>query len=290
MTTARTRKTAAAKTAEAKEPKDPGPSVPDTIDNAETWAALTASFPDDWVERLPRPVRSGDNEKGRCEEGAWFSADGHYCGGWHARSVHLSYVGHAGITMRLNSILGPGGWEFHPFALGADDLPLIGRQFYARLTIMGVTHWDLADNFSGPQEAYGDALRRCAMRFGIGTYLWSKSDHALNVARANTPDEPAGSGLQGAPPEPEPDPNDPAVFAPNGQRWLNADGKPNPAALAAHQRKVYDTIGVLINEEPGLYNAWHKAQNLPAIRALDTYQAEAAMSYLEELVSTRPPA
>lgn len=171
--------------------------------DAELWAALTAPFPEDWVEKLPKPL-ARDGQKGRCED-ARFSADGHYCGGWHSRAVHLDYVGHAGITMRLNDVLGPGGWDFHPYAEDSDHMPVIsGKEFWAKLTILGVTKWDLAANFNGPQEALGDALRRCAMRFGIGTYLWSKSDHAFNLAKSQ---------------EPDPEPEAPAVAPHLARAW-----------------------------------------------------------------------
>lgn len=167
------------------------------------WAALTAPFPEDWVEKLPKQLRRDDRDKSACRQGTQASADGHYCGGYHARAVHLDYVGHAGITMRLNDVLGPGGWDFQPYAHDPMGMPVLGTgQFYARLTIIvgeqSVTKWDLAANFNGPQEAYGDALRRCAMRFGIGTYLWSKSDHAFNLAKDQEP--PAEAEPASAPP------------------------------------------------------------------------------------------
>jgi hypothetical protein len=153
---------------------------------AEKWAALTRPFDPADLEKLPKNVSRDDKDRGNCVQGSRYSADGTFCGKYHARAVHLDYVGHAGITMRLNDVLGPDGWEFEPFALAADGLPVISQSvFYARLTILGASKWDMAANFNGPQEAYGDALRRCAMRFGIGTYLWSKSDTAAALAAAD---------------------------------------------------------------------------------------------------------
>jgi len=164
------------------------PPLPDWPESPEgtdaLWAALTAPFSPEEIERKPQPLRRDDNEKGRCEEGAWFCADAHPCGGWHARAVHLDYVGHAGITTRLNDVVGPAGWEFEPYTETDDGWPAMTTTLFpARLTILGVSKWDLAANFASPQEAYGDALRRCAMRFGIGTYLWSKSEAAAAKAR-----------------------------------------------------------------------------------------------------------
>lgn len=214
------------------EPTPEAAAGPDAV----LWAKLTEPFPEDWVEKLPKPLQR-DGQKGRCDS-AQFSADGHYCGGWHSRAVHLDYVGHAGITMRLNDVLGPEGWEYVPYALDSDGMPIISRQFYARLTIMGVTKWDLADNFSSAQEAYGDALRRCAMRFGIGTYLWSKSDHAYNLAKTAEPD-----------PEPEP-----------AGRTYGGGQAPEPEPEAAHIAKARALIAGLTQEERDNVGPWWTQQ------------------------------
>lgn len=158
-----------------------------TVDPS-VWEKLAAPFDVTWVEKLPKQVRRDDQDKSRCEQGSYASADGHYCGGWHARSVHLDYIGHAGITMRLNDVVGPGGWTLEPVAVTPEGLPLMARgEFWARLTILGVSHVDLAANFNSTQEAWGDALRRTAMRFGIGTYLWAKSEYAAELASFREP-------------------------------------------------------------------------------------------------------
>lgn len=163
-------------------PEPEAPKIP-----AKIITDLTRPFSADEIEKLPKTLRAKDDNKGTCNN-SQYSADGYFCGKYHARAVHLDYVGHAGITMRLNDVLGPAGWEFEPFATTPEGLPLISASvFYARLTILGVSKWDMAANFNGPQEAYGDALRRCAMRFGIGTYLWSKSDAAAALANEPPP-------------------------------------------------------------------------------------------------------
>lgn len=182
MTTTTTKKPAAPRTAK---PAD------DTPARDPRWEALTAPFPADWIEKLPKQVRRGDEDRDRCEDtprGRRVSADGHFCGGWHARSVHLDYVGHAGITMRLNDAVGPENWEWEPMATSPEGLPLMGREFWIRLTILGVTKYGVGDDYRSGKEAIGDALRNAAMRFGIGTYLWSKSDMAHNLATFAEPD------------------------------------------------------------------------------------------------------
>lgn len=205
----------------------------------DTWAKLTEPFPEDWVEKLPKQLRRDDRDKSQCRQGTNASADGHFCGGYHARSVHLDYVGHAGITMRLNDVLGPGGWDFHPMALTPEGVPFMGRgEFWAILTVRvdgeEVTKADLAANFNGSQEAYGDALRRCAMRFGIGTYLWSKSEHAYNMAKA-------------AEPEPERQPDEP---------YRTHQGQPSAPAKPEHVVMVEDIIRGLTEPERAQVGPW----------------------------------
>lgn len=168
---------------------------PKSAEPPSPWALLAAPFPQDQVEKLPKPLKRQDDNRGRCEQGTYYSADGHYCGGWHARSVHLDYVGHAGITTRLNEVVGPEGWTLEPMAVDSDGLPIMGQGqggvFWVRLTILGVSKIDVAANYSSVQEALGDGLRRAAMRFGVGTYLWSKSDAAKAQAEfSEAPPEP----------------------------------------------------------------------------------------------------
>lgn len=172
-------------------------------DHADLWAALQAPFEPDWIEKLPKVLNREDRDKGRCTEGSRYTADGHACGGWHARAVHLDYVGHAGITMRLNQEVGPDRWSWEPLSIDPEGLPRIrGGEFWIRLTILGVTKLGVGDDFRSSKVAIGDALRNAAMRFGIGTYLWSKSDMALALAR-NDDDRDPPQSPPGPPPQRE---------------------------------------------------------------------------------------
>jgi hypothetical protein len=246
------KKTAAKKTAATR----PAPSE---LAPPEVWERLVEPFPTDQIEKLPKVLRRDDQDKGRCQEGSRYSADGHYCGGWHSRAVHLDYVGHAGITMRLNSVLGPGGWDFKPYANGPDGLPVMGREFYAALTIRvgeeSVTKWDMAANFNGPQEALGDALRRCAMRFGVGTYLWSKSDAALAMAKVA---------------EPEPEAQRP------GDRDAGDYPESAPLQVPPHVQATYDLIAGMTEEEKARMAPWW--DNAAAAGQLPTRENMAALT------------
>lgn len=161
------------------------------------WDALRAPFPDEELERKPQPVVAMNTDpppmKGTCDSER-FSADSYFCGGYHVRSVHLTYVGHAGITTRLNDVLTPAGWEWEPMALTPAGTPYLSDGgMWIRLTLMGVSKIGFGDpgrnsGANGMKEAIGDAIRNAAMRFGVATYLWSKSASARSMAAGYEPD------------------------------------------------------------------------------------------------------
>lgn len=160
---------------------------------ANAWAALAAPFPTDQIEWLPKQLRKGDEDRGRCEVARrGVCADDHPCGGWHAKSIHLTYVGHAGVTMRLNEV--DPTWTWEPMALTQAGTPLFSDGgMWIRLTVLGVTRIGFGDapgksGGNAVKEAIGDAIRNAAMRFGVGTYLWSKSEAAQIIKAGGDPD------------------------------------------------------------------------------------------------------
>lgn len=97
--------------------------------------------------------------------------------------VSLSYVGHANITARLNSV--DPLWTWEPFAVDERGLPAMDYNaagqpvgLWIRLTILGKTipaYGSCTDKKMEPvKELIGDALRNGAMRFGVALYLWAK--------------------------------------------------------------------------------------------------------------------
>lgn len=145
-------------------------------------ARLVAPFPASQMEKLPRQLRRDDQDKGRCDGGSAYSADGYACGGWHARSVHLTYIGHAGITMRLLEV--DPLWEWNPVTTTDRGEPVMNTEgCWITLTVLGMTRLGYADasgkrGANAVKEVIGDGLRNAALRFGVGTYLWSKSEEA----------------------------------------------------------------------------------------------------------------
>lgn len=156
---------------------------------------LSKPFEQDEVEKLPKQLRRDDKDYDYCKPGTRVSADGHHCGGRHARSMHLDYIGHAGITDRLNQV--DPQWTWEPMGLTPAGTPYLSDGgMWGKLTVLGVTRIGFGDaqGKTGPnatKEIIGDFLRNAAMRFGVGTYLWGKSESALAKKRGEEPDEPA---------------------------------------------------------------------------------------------------
>ena len=169
--------------------------------------ALRKPFPAESVGKLPKPVRSQDPDKGKCVAGSKYSADGHFCGGYHSRSVHLDYVGHAATTDRLLTV--DPDWSWEPFALDDAGLPALDRggNLWIRLTICGTTRIGVGDGKSA-KECIGDAIRNAAMRFGVALDLWAKEDLVeFAQAAAHRQGSPA-SPTSPASPRPVPPPVD----------------------------------------------------------------------------------
>lgn len=152
-----------------------------TVEELAVLSKLREPFKPEQVDKLPKQVSRDDKDKGKCVPGSKYSADGSHCNGYHARSVHLDYVGHAQVTARLLDV--DPSWSWEPFAIDDRGLPALDSNggLWIRLEVGGMTRIGYGDSQgkSGPnavKEAIGDALRNAAMRFGVALDLWSKSD------------------------------------------------------------------------------------------------------------------
>lgn len=168
------------------------------------WAWARRPFASDEIELLPKPL-SKDYRNGTCDRE---DRNGIKCGGWHAMPcIHLSYVGHAGLTMRLYEV--DPFWRWEPMAydvdpeqlklaIGSGSTEMVDRimsngtprfqggVLWIRLHLLGQDFIGVGDapgksGGSAVKEAIGDALRNAAMRAGIGTYLWGKSEKAQGM-------------------------------------------------------------------------------------------------------------
>lgn len=189
--------------------------------------ALRLPFPAHQISKLPKQQKRDDQDKGKCERGSRYSADGFFCGGWHARSLHLDYVGHAALTDRLLDADPAWSWEpayrdVDPAVLAAavaTGNPEIVRMVIAnapakytdgglwiRLTVDGVSRLGFGDaggksGTNAVKELIGDCLRNAALRFGAALDLWHKGDlHIDDSAEPSAPADGAAATNGQAPP------------------------------------------------------------------------------------------
>jgi hypothetical protein len=179
--------------------------------------ALRAAFPAEHVGKLPRVTCSDcTNNKGSC--GKHQKASCAECGNWiSVKHIHLDYVGHADVTMRLLDV--DPEWTWQPKATRPDpevmkaaiasgnpeivkavidNAPpkfehdrngnMVG--LWINLTVGGVTRPGVGSCPGNQNDAekvlIGDALRNAAMRFGVATDLWAKGDRADPTAENAT--------------------------------------------------------------------------------------------------------
>ena len=169
------------------------------------WEKLRRPFDLDQIELLPKYTgpRGGTPQKAHCKE----------CGGYHAfPCIHLSYVGHAQITDRLNEV--DPTWNWEPCGVDQNGQPIIvNGGMWIKLTVLGVTRYGYGDaqgktGHDATKEIIGDAIRNAAMRFGVGSYLWSKSERAKQtlVGADEQPESGADVPQNPAPSQTPPDP------------------------------------------------------------------------------------
>lgn len=161
---------------------------------AEKTALLRKPFDKDEIETLPKYVGKKGPD-GKVPKDAYRTCP--ECNTRHALpAIHLDYVGHAGITQRLLDV--DPFWTIEPMAYNAAGLPLFDGNggLWCWMTVLGVKRMCYGDSQGkqGPnavKEAIGDAIRNGAMRFGCGTYLWSKSERAEHMREFQGPSEAA---------------------------------------------------------------------------------------------------
>jgi hypothetical protein len=90
-----------------------------------------------------------------------------------ARVQLVAYVDARTVMDRLDAVVGAGGWSFtlEPIVVDGGEL----RVARGRLTIAGVTKDDIgtASNWEPSKGCASDALKRAAVLFGVGRYLYA---------------------------------------------------------------------------------------------------------------------
>lgn len=218
---------------------------------------LRKPFEADQIEKLPKYIgKKGPDGKvpktayGVCPE----------CNKRHPLpAVHLDYVGHAGITERLNEV--DPFWNWEPMSVNPAGLPLIvDGGMWIKLTVLGITRIGFGDaqGKTGPnaiKEIIGDAIRNAAMRFGVATYLWSKSERAESMREYADEEPPAAK--QPKKPAPVPRKAKPAPKKPEGDPLLDAKRvcteamRAYAAKTGADEKKLSDGVKVRAKQMNG---------------------------------------
>ncbi len=85
----------------------------------------------------------------------------------------VAYVSARVVEERLDTVVGVGGWSFElePLVVAGDEL----RVARGRLSIYGVAKDDIgrASNWEPSKGCASDALKRAAVKWGIGRYLYN---------------------------------------------------------------------------------------------------------------------
>lgn len=128
------------------------------------WKALAEPFPDDAVKQ--RPGRG---------------------------NMTFSYVDARAVMQRLDDVLTPAGWDFTSAVIPGTDI------VKGTLTIASMTREDYgypnSDHDEEPvKAASSDALKRCAVMFGIGRHLYGDNKaHTSGTGRVAPPARPAAA-------------------------------------------------------------------------------------------------
>ena len=89
----------------------------------------------------------------------------------HKRALLLAHIDARAVQERLDAIC-PDGWTFEMEVVSGAARPTVK----GRLSILGVTREDIGEASEGELGTYkaaaSDALKRCAVQFGVGRYLY----------------------------------------------------------------------------------------------------------------------
>jgi len=140
----------------------------DEIDWVEIGAALRAPFAPEDVDFRPQGKPSGNG-----------------------KVQAVCYIDARTVADRLDEVVGPGAWSFHyePLLVERGEIQLAK----GTLTIHGVTKEDVGDGstFATSKGCVSDALKRAAVLFGVGRYLygvggeWVTADQYGRISEAD---------------------------------------------------------------------------------------------------------
>ena len=192
----------------------------------------------------------------------------------------LDFVGHADVTKALCEI--DPAWSMEPVAFDGHGLPAFRVEngmahMAAWMTIHGVRRLGIGSVMHNKpdlfKELQSDAIRNCAMRFGIYLSLWTKSEwedvaHASSAPASKPAPKPALAPVKSVSAEP----TDPLVSMDNIKRFVEAC----KTAGLNHEHVAKSAKLVLADL---------KESQMPALREAFAKAKELAASFAEEDVA-----
>jgi hypothetical protein len=106
-------------------------------------------------------------------------------------ALALAYVTNRAIMDRLDNVVGPANWQNRHRLVSTPD----GTAYICEIGIKIADEWIWKSDGANPTQVekikggLSDSMKRCAVQWGIGRYLYHLSD---NYAQVFGPDDPAG--------------------------------------------------------------------------------------------------
>lgn len=192
-------------------------------------------------------------------------------------ALAVAYIDARTVMERLDRVVGPSGWgdEYEIIAATPEEYVV-----ECRLTVLGVTKADVGDSSASGSEnnlaktAYSDALKRAAVKFGVGRYLYTlpKRWVAYDAQRKRLAEEPQLPAWAVPGTEAE-DPGEDAPF------------EEQEAPLKPREEKTIPTATANPGEYVLQFGKKHKGETLAAIHAEDADY----LDWLAEKSNAKPP-
>jgi hypothetical protein len=182
--------------------------------------------------------------------------------------MQLDFVGHADVVKALCEI--DPAWSMEPVAFDANGLPAFRVEngmahMAAWMTIHGVRRLGIGSVMHNKpdlfKELQSDAIRNCAMRFGVYLSLWTKSEWEDVSYTSSTPSAPKPAPVAKVEPA---KPSDPLVSMDNIKRFVEACKTAGLNHEHVAKSAKLDLADLKESQMPQLREAFAKAKELAA--------------------------
>jgi hypothetical protein len=202
------------------------------------------------------------------------------------RALAVAYIDARNVMERLDRTVGPGGWSDDYFVIEVEGETAV----QCSLTVLGVTKADVGElpdpksKVSKAKSAYSDALKRAAVKFGIGRYLYALPSRWVGYDKernrlTETPELPDWARPEHIEEKPAQDPGESLP-----------DPEPEPAEPVSREDVARAKEATRSAEDLGEY-VLNYGTKFPGLKLVDIYAKEdGGPAYLKRIsTSSRPP-